>query len=185
MSLSSEEIAVTPNKIIVTAMPTPIMKFGDWKTSCAIGRNGAIARAEKREGDGCTPLGTYPLRPGFALAHRLANWPKSTRFAFTQQTPHDIWDNDPASPTYNQRALLDPDRVHAERLLRTDGLYDLIIPIGFNDNPTLAGRGSAIFIHIATDDMAPTAGCIAVPRDRISSLVQLLTPDTLIEILPD
>jgi len=185
MSPSSEEIAVPPNKIMVKVKPSPILKFGDWHTSCTIGRNGTIAGADKREGDGYTPLGTYPLRPGFALTHRFADWPEVTHFAFTQPTPYDIWDNDPFSPTYNQQTRLDPNRGHEERLLRPDGLYDVIIPIGFNDDPPLAGRGSAIFLHIATSNMAPTAGCIAVPRDRISGLVRRLTPDTLIEILSD
>ena len=176
---------MTTNKITVTANPTPNLRFGDWQTSCAIGRNGVISATKKREGDGCTPLGLYPLRTGFAQPDKFPNWPDKTRFEFAQPTPTDIWDDDPQSPTYNQLISLDPSILHNERLSRTDGAYDVIIPIGYNDAPPKPGRGSAIFIHVATSNLRPTAGCIALPRAQIIPLIEQITPYTRIEILPD
>ena len=50
----------------------------------------------------------------------------------------------------------------AERLWRKDGIYDLIVPLGYNDDPVVPGAGSAIFLHVARPDFAPTAGCVAL-----------------------
>jgi L,D-peptidoglycan transpeptidase YkuD (ErfK/YbiS/YcfS/YnhG family) len=34
--------------------------------------------------------------------------------------------------------------------------------LGWNDGPVERGRGSAIFLHIARPDYAPTEGCVAL-----------------------
>ena len=53
-----------------------------------------------------------------------------------------------------------------DRLRRDDGLYDMIVEIDHNTRPRVAGRGSAVFIHVARPGFAPTAGCVALrPRD--------------------
>jgi len=54
----------------------------------------------------------------------------------------------------------------AEALWRDDALYDIIGVLGWNDRPVRSGLGSAIFLHIARPDFAPTEGCIAMaPAD--------------------
>jgi L,D-peptidoglycan transpeptidase YkuD (ErfK/YbiS/YcfS/YnhG family) len=60
----------------------------------------------------------------------------------------------------------------AERLWRDDDRYDAIIVIGFNDAPPLAGRGSAIFLHIWGPK--PTAGCVAVSPVVMRELLYML-----------
>ena len=55
---------------------------------------------------------------------------------------------------------------------REDGLYDIIVVLGHNDDPIIAGRGSAIFLHVAAPDYAPTAGCIALSRADLLTVLR-------------
>ena len=65
-----------------------------------------------------------------------------------------------------------------------DGLYDLVVVIGYNTDPVVPGRGSAIFLHVARPDFSPTAGCIAIERDVLARLLGLLGPGSTITIRP-
>jgi L,D-peptidoglycan transpeptidase YkuD (ErfK/YbiS/YcfS/YnhG family) len=49
-----------------------------------------------------------------------------------------------------------------DRLWRHDPLYDLIVELDHNTRPRVANRGSAVFMHVARPDFAPTAGCVAL-----------------------
>ena len=69
-----------------------------------------------------------------------------------------------------------------EKLWREDHVYDLIIPMGYNDNPVVAGKGSAIFMHIAKPDYAGTEGCIALAQADLLSILPHLTTRSQIEI---
>ena len=69
-----------------------------------------------------------------------------------------------------------------DRLRRDDGLYDLIIEIDHNTRPRVAGRGSAVFIHVARDGFAPTAGCIALRQNALLQLLRHVSPKTRIMI---
>ena len=63
-----------------------------------------------------------------------------------------------------------------------DRLYDIIVEIDHNTRPRIAGRGSAVFVHVARPGFAPTAGCIALkPRD-LRMLVRRLSQKTRIMI---
>ena len=61
---------------------------------------------------------------------------------------------------------------------RDDGLYDLLVVVGYNDDPPEGEWGSAIFLHVAREDYAPTQGCVAFARDDLLELVPLLGPET-------
>lgn len=91
------------------------------------------------------------------------------------------WDDDPASPAYNTLRARAP-AAHPERLWRADGVYDWIVPLGWNDRPPIPGRGSAIFLHVARPDFAPTAGCVAIAADDWPALLPALTPESVIDI---
>ena len=128
---------------------------------CAIGRGG-IARA-KAEGDGATPAGRFPLRRVLYRADRVAA--PDTALPRAAIAPADLWCDAPEDALYN-RAVRHPYAARAEPLWRADACYDLLAVIGFNDDPVVAGAGSAIFLHVARPDYAPTAGCVALaPRD--------------------
>lgn len=148
---------------------------------CALGRAGVIAAADKREGDGATPLGRRALREVLYRPDRTAA--PATALPVRALAPADGWSDDPADPLYNRFVPL-PHPFRHERLWREDGLYDLLVVLGWNDDPPTPGRGSAIFLHCAAPDLAPTEGCVALPRDALSALLPRLGPGDALEIVP-
>jgi L,D-peptidoglycan transpeptidase YkuD (ErfK/YbiS/YcfS/YnhG family) len=147
---------------------------------CALGRSG-IARA-KREGDGATPAGIFPLRE---VLYRADRGPApATRLPCRAIAEDDGWCDDPAAAAYN-RPVRFPFAARAERLWRTDALYDLVIVIGHNDAPPVPGAGSAIFLHVAGDGLAATEGCVALPAGELRALVARLAPGDRIAIHDD
>jgi L,D-peptidoglycan transpeptidase YkuD (ErfK/YbiS/YcfS/YnhG family) len=135
----------------------------------AVGRTGVTA--SKREGDGATPVGTYPLVCGFYRADRMPT-PRSS-LAMRALSPRDAWVDDPADHNYNRLVSL-PYPAHTEQMWLEDAVYDLLVVIGYNMDPVVPGAGSAIFLHIARPDFTPTAGCIAVEKDVLVRLMPLL-----------
>ena len=139
---------------------------------CALGRAGIVA--DKREGDGATPAGVFPLRRVLYRADRLA--PPATRLPLALLAESDGWCDDPKDPRYNQQIKLPYPASH-EHLWRGDHLYDVITVIGFNDAPVVPGRGSAIFIHVARPDYGPTAGCVALALGDLLALLAAAGPE--------
>ncbi len=144
---------------------------------CAIGRGGIAA--EKREGDGVTPVGTYPLRRVYYRADRLR--PPRTGLDVTALAPADGWSDAPDDLLYNT-FVQHPHAHSAERLWRDDRLYDLIVVIGYNDDPVTPGKGSAIFMHVAKPDYAPTEGCVALSEPDLIAVLSECGGDSRIVI---
>jgi L,D-peptidoglycan transpeptidase YkuD (ErfK/YbiS/YcfS/YnhG family) len=132
----------------------------------ALGRGGV--RRDKQEGDGATPAGLLPLRRILYRADRM----RAPECAVPLEpiSPSDGWCDDVAAAAYNRMVRLPYDG-HCEELWRQDSIYDIVGVLGWNDAPVERGRGSAIFLHIARPDYAPTDGCIALAS---SDLLQLL-----------
>jgi len=143
----------------------------------AVGRAGVSAN--KKEGDGTTPAGTFPLISAFYRADRLP--PPSSRLPLRALSPSDAWVDDPADRNYN-RLVSVPYPAHAEPMWLDDAVYDLLVVIGYNMAPVIAGAGSAIFLHIARPDFSPTAGCIAVARETLVGLMPRLRLGSTITI---
>jgi len=141
----------------------------------AIGRAGI--KANKREGDGGTPRGIFQLRQ---LWWRADKHPRpATSLPVQRIGPADAWCEDPADRRYN-RPVKVPANANADRLARTDNLYDFIIEIDHNTRPRIAGRGSAVFIHAAREGFAPTAGCVALEISTLRRILSRLGPRTKI-----
>ncbi len=137
----------------------------------ASGRGGL--RPDKREGDGATPLGVLPLRRVLFRPDRIE--PPVSVVPVQPLVPTDGWCDDPAHSDYNLQVHLPLD-ASAEVLWRDDALYDIIGVLGWNDRPVRPGLGSAIFLHIARPDYAPTEGCVALsPEDLRRALAVGLT----------
>lgn len=138
---------------------------------CAVGRTGV--RRDKREGDGATPAGTFPLRQVLFRPDRIAE--PRCRLPVRALEPADGWCDDPEDVAYN-RPVRRPYPASHEALWRDDALYDLIVVPGHNDDPPVPGMGSAIFIHCADADRGATEGCVALARAELSAIVGLLDP---------
>jgi len=152
--------------------------LGSRRWRCAIGAGGV--REDKLEGDGATPAGTYPLRRIYYRNDRLV-LPR-VRLPARPIAEHDGWCDDPRAPVYNRLVRI-PNEWSHERMWREDGLYDLVVVVGYNDDPPEGEWGSAIFLHIARDDYAPTRGCVAFAREDLLELVTLIEPATTINVL--
>ncbi len=139
----------------------------------AFGRSGAIAAAAKREGDGASPLGAWPVRAALLRPGRVAA--PVTALPWRWLRPADGWSDDAADPAYN-RPVCHPHRFGAERLWRDDGAYDIIVVLGHNDRPPQVPLGSAIFLHCAQPDFRPTEGCVAVDRAVLAGWLARLQP---------
>ena len=144
---------------------------------CALGRGGIIAH--KREGDGASPRGEFPLRKLYFRPDR-GQIPK-TGLDIEAITPDLGWCDDTRSVAYNKPVIL-PFAASHEKMWRDDHLYDLVIVIGHNDAPPRKGFGSAIFLHLAREGFGATEGCVAVRRNDLARLLPRLGPQTVVEI---
>jgi L,D-peptidoglycan transpeptidase YkuD (ErfK/YbiS/YcfS/YnhG family) len=138
--------------------PDGVLRLGPQGWRCALGAGGI--RGDKREGDGATPAGLLPLRRLLYRADRLPA-PSCPAMPVEPIAPEDGWCDDSGHPDYN-RAVRLPHPARHERLWRDDALYDIVGVLGWNDAPVVRGRGSAIFLHLARPDYAPTQGCVAL-----------------------
>jgi L,D-peptidoglycan transpeptidase YkuD (ErfK/YbiS/YcfS/YnhG family) len=144
---------------------------------CALGHGGI--RLDKREGDGATPAGAWPLRQ---VLYRADRGPvPATGLPLTSISPQDGWCDAPDDARYNRPVRL-PYPASAEALWREDALYDLVAVIGYNDTPPVAGRGSAIFMHVAKPGYAPTEGCVALARGDLVAVLARCRPGSRIVV---
>jgi L,D-peptidoglycan transpeptidase YkuD (ErfK/YbiS/YcfS/YnhG family) len=143
----------------------------------ALGRGGILA--DKREGDGATPRGRFRLMRLWWNPERGLR--PATRLPVRRIAADDAWCENPADRRYNRPIKVASDAA-GDRLRRTDHLYDLIIEIDHNTHPRIARRGSAVFIHLARPGLAPTAGCVAMPKARLRRLLSQVGPATRIVI---
>ena len=143
----------------------------------ALGRNGI--KANKREGDGGTPRGHFRARRLWWRADKHLR--PATALPAQRISPDDGWCEDPSDRHYNRPIKLPPNS-KGDRLTRKDHLYDFIVEIDHNTRPRVAGRGSAVFVHVARANFAPTAGCVALRLDALRRLLARLGPRTRIVI---
>jgi L,D-peptidoglycan transpeptidase YkuD (ErfK/YbiS/YcfS/YnhG family) len=143
----------------------------------ALGRGGILAN--KREGDGGTPRGSFLPRKCWWRADRH---PRPRTFLPVHAIrPEDGWCEDPSDRHYNQPIRLARDQA-GDRLTRKDHLYDFIVEIDHNTRPRIARRGSAVFLHLARENFGPTAGCVSMTRSAMLHLLRRIGPETRIVI---
>jgi L,D-peptidoglycan transpeptidase YkuD (ErfK/YbiS/YcfS/YnhG family) len=154
-----------------------ILSAGALQIPVSLGRGGI--RADKREGDGGTPRGTFRL---IRLWWRKDRHPRPQTYLPVRAIgPEDAWIEDPADRRYNRHVRRKPGEA-GDRLKRDDHLYDFIIELDHNTRPRVAQRGSAVFIHAARQGFAPTAGCVGLELKTLKRLLARLGPQTEIEI---
>ncbi len=133
----------------------------------------------KREGDHASPIGTFSLLLGYYRPDRMRRW--SSSLPLTPLRPGLGWCDDMASPAYNRLVSIPYPWSH-ERLWRDDHLYDVVIVLDYNYRRRRSGRGSAIFLHCARPDLAPTEGCIALRAEDLRRLLPRLAPDVVVTV---
>jgi L,D-peptidoglycan transpeptidase YkuD (ErfK/YbiS/YcfS/YnhG family) len=136
-----------------------------------IGRNGFAAPDKKREGDGKTPTGIFPLGIVFGYAPSA-----DTRMRYRQATADDFWVDDVSSPQYNTWVKGKPSAKSFESMKRKDILYTWGIVVEYNTNPIVIGNGSAIFLHVWSRPNGVTDGCAAFAEENILKVLKWLDP---------
>lgn len=155
------------------------LRYGGLAFRCALGKGGCKPEADKREGDGATPFGRYPLRQVLYRPDRLTA-PK-TRLPLRALQPDDGWCDDPQDAAYNRPVTL-PYAASHERMWREDHLYDIVVVLGHNDDPPIPGLGSAIFLHVAKPDYAGTEGCVALALPDLLALLEAVPANVTMRI---
>jgi L,D-peptidoglycan transpeptidase YkuD (ErfK/YbiS/YcfS/YnhG family) len=167
--------------MIFTASPEGVMRWEGFRVRCALGRSGVIGADLKREGDGASPAGQWPIR---RTLYRADRGPAPvTALPVAAIEPDDGWCDAPDDPNYN-RPVRHPYPASAERMWREDDVYDIVVVLGHNDDPVRQGLGSAIFLHLARADYAPTEGCVALARHDLELLLALARPGDAVRIGP-
>ncbi|MBI3701427.1 MAG: L,D-transpeptidase family protein [Afipia sp.] len=144
----------------------------------ALGRGGI--KSNKFEGDGATPRGVFhPIK----LWWRADRHPRPrTLLPVRAISNTDAWSEDPSDRHYNMPIQRTGGQA-GDRLKREDNLYDYIIEIDYNTKPRIAGRGSAVFLHLARDNFSPTAGCVGMTKSAMLRLLSRIGPSTRIVIV--
>jgi L,D-peptidoglycan transpeptidase YkuD (ErfK/YbiS/YcfS/YnhG family) len=176
MDLAAMDLVVHP----AGAPLSPWLGTATWageRLRCALGRSGVTR--QKREGDGATPVGAFFMR---RLLYRADLCPAPPTGLQTAPIGlDDGWCDDPRDPAYN-RPVTFPCGASAERLWRDDRIYDLIVPLGYNDEPVVPGAGSAIFLHLARPGYEPTLGCVALAAADLMRVLAAAGPTSRVVV---
>lgn len=149
-------------------------RYGDKVWQAAVGSSGIGEK--KAEGDGISPIGCWPIRKVLYRADKLKAAPRSV-FETAAIDPQDGWCDDAGHPDYNRPVRLPFDASH-EEMWRKDDLYDIVVVLGQNDDPIVAGAGSAIFLHVASENYGSTAGCAALKLEHLQEFLAIAAPGT-------
>ena len=163
----------------IQVRPGGFVEWREKRVRCALGRAGVTP--DKREGDHATPAGRFALRGVMYRTDRLE--PPPCRLPCRPIAPNMGWCDDPADAQYNTLVFL-PHSGRYEDLWREDTVYDVIVVLGFNDRPPVPDRGSAIFMHVARPDYAPTEGCVALALKDLLDLLADCEPESFVTISP-
>lgn len=150
-----------------------------FRARCALGKGGVIPAVEKQEGDGASPIGAWRARRVWFRPDKGSA--PETGLPVIAMRPSDGWCDAPDHPLYNRWVPL-PFPASHERLWRADAVYDLVVELGYNDDPPIAGRGSAIFMHVARAGYEPTEGCVALAEADLRQVLKRLNGGSIIEI---
>ena len=153
------------------------LKYKDFKFKCALGKAGIGNK--KSEGDNITPKGTFKIVKIYYRNDRIKII--SSKFRLIEITKNTGWCDDSKSKKYNQLIKL-PTKYSHEILYRRDNIYDLILVLNYNMNPSIKNKGSAIFIHVAKNNYKKTAGCIALKKTHLINLVEEIKRNTRVKI---
>ena len=141
--------------------------FLDYRIKCSIGKRGI--KKKRTEGDKSTPKGIFKIKYLLYRKDRLSDIKtKLKKYSIKKNMG---WCDDVNSKKYNKLIIL-PSNLKHEKLYIKDHIYDLVIVINYNMNPTVKNKGSAIFLHIAKKNYSPTKGCVAISKKNMRILLK-------------
>jgi L,D-peptidoglycan transpeptidase YkuD (ErfK/YbiS/YcfS/YnhG family) len=155
------------------------LQVGNLVFPCALGRGGISAN--KREGDGATPLATMRILKGYFRNDHFAG-ARRTGLAMMPIGADLGWCEVPGDRNYNRPVKIPYGASH-ERMKRDDRLYDACLVLDWNISPRRRGRGSAIFFHLARPGFTPTQGCVAVTAQVMARLLPLMSDRTVLRVV--
>ena len=149
----------------------------EFKFKCCIGKNGKTSF--KKEGDLKTPKGTYSIDKLYYRSDRLEK--PRTQLKTIKIKKKYGWCDDINFPTKYNKPMIVNSKIRHEKLHRKDSKYDLLIPIKYNFTKPIIPNGSCIFLHL-TKNYKKTAGCIAVKKNDLFVILNLINKKTKIQI---
>ena len=162
--------------MLITLKNKDRLHIDEFTLKCSIGKNGLVSK--KREGDLCTPKGSFLIKKLFYRADRVKKfYTKIPKIIIKKNMG---WCNDPLHKKYNS-LVNTKNKIRHEKMYRKDNKYDFIITIDYNLNKPIPYKGSAIFIHL-TNNYKPTAGCIALSKNDMLVLLKLIDKKTKIKL---
>lgn len=161
---------------------------GQWKqlfkTLGYVGRSGIEDPANRFEGNGTTPSGVY----SFGMLFGINDNPGELQKDYKKLDEDDYWDGDRYSDTYNQYVKGSEmpsswNRGASEHLIDYTYSYNYAAMINFNVNPTIKGKGSAIFMHCTRPGALSSAGCVSIPQDKMIKALRMIDDNSYIVIV--
>ena len=153
------------------------LTYDQYKVKCAVGKRGIGIK--KKEGDFITPIGKFKILFMLYRKDRVGSIKsKINKFPIKKNM---AWCNDPDSKFYNKLINL-PSAYKYEKLYRKENTYDIILVLNFNRSPIKAGKGSAIFVHVAKKNYKPTEGCIALKKKNLKRIIEKINKKTIFEV---
>ena len=154
-----------------------LLKYKNLKFRCALGKAGIGEK--KSEGDKITPRGTYKIVRIYYRSDRIKKI--ASKFKLVKIKSNMGWCDDPTSKFYNQEVKL-PSKFSHEKFYRKDEIYDLIVVLDYNIEPTIKNKGSAIFIHITKNKYTKTLGCVALRKTHLIKILAQIDKNVKIKI---
>ena len=154
-----------------------LLLYRGYKLKCSIGKSGIVN--SKKEGDLATPRGTYGLGALYYRKDRNKSLKCKIKKVIIKKNMG--WCDDSKSKKYNKKINF-PFKYEAEKLYRSDKIYDLLITIKYNTSPIIKGKGSVIFLHITNGRYKATKGCIAISKKDFLTILPLINKKTKISI---
>ena len=125
----------------------------------------------KKEGDGKSPAGMFPLTFAFGSATK----PEMLSLPYTRVEQFTECVDDTSSTHYNKvvgrMQVGNFDWKSSEKMSEIKPEYDLGVFVAYNSYPVVKGNGSCIFLHIWEEPTGSTSGCTAMERRNLERVV--------------
>ena len=163
--------------MIISLKNKHTLQVDEFKFKCTIGKKGLTKN--KSEGDKKSPIGIFGIGNLYYRHDRIGI--PTTKLKCIKIKKEMGWADDVNVPKKYNKLIKINKKIHHEKLYRKDNKYDLLIPIKYNFNKRIIGKGSCIFLHL-TNNYSPTLGCIALKKKDFLIMIKIIKKNTKIKI---